>query len=91
MKNFTAALWAETLKMRRSKVPFFIWMGFSVAPLIAGLFMIIMKDPDAAKSMGLIGSKAQIMTGTADWVTFFSVITQAVAVAGAILFAILTA
>ncbi|MFN8435535.1 MAG: ABC transporter permease [Anaerolineales bacterium] len=90
MKNFTAALWAETLKMRRSKVPFFIWMGFSVAPLIAGLFMIIMKDPDAAKSMGLIGSKAQIMTGTADWATFFSVITQAVAVAGAILFAILT-
>ncbi|MFN8435694.1 MAG: ABC transporter permease [Anaerolineales bacterium] len=90
MKNFTSALWAETLKMRKSRVPFFIWLGFSVAPLIAGLFMIIMKDPEAAKSMGLISSKAQMLAGTADWTTFFSVITQAVAVAGAILFAILT-
>lgn len=90
MKNFTSALWAETLKMRRSKVPFFIWLGFSVAPLIAGLFMIIMKDPEAAKNMGLISAKAQMLAGTADWATFFSVIAQAVAVAGAILFAILT-
>lgn len=90
MKNFTSALWAETLKMRKSRVPFFIWLGFSVAPLIAGLFMIIMKDPEAARSMGLISSKAQMLAGTADWTTFFSVITQAVAVAGAILFAILT-
>lgn len=90
MKNFTSALWAETLKMRKSRVPFFIWLGFSVVPLIAGLFMIIMKDPEAAKSMGLISSKAQMLAGTADWTTFFSVITQAVAVAGAILFAILT-
>lgn len=90
MKNFTSALWAETLKMRKSRVPFFIWLGFSVVPLISGLFMIIMKDPEAAKSMGLISSKAQMLAGTADWTTFFSVITQAVAVAGAILFAILT-
>jgi ABC-2 type transport system permease protein len=90
MKNFTSALWAETLKMRRSQVPLFIWIGFSVAPLIAGLFMIIMKDPEAAKSMGLISAKAQMLAGTADWPTFFSVVTQAVAVAGVILFAILT-
>jgi ABC-2 type transport system permease protein len=90
MKNFTSALWAETLKIRRSQVPLFIWIGFSVAPLIAGLFMIIMKDPEAAKSMGLISAKAQMLAGTADWPTFFSVVTQAVAVAGAILFAILT-
>lgn len=90
MKNLTSALWAETLKMRRSKVPFFIAAGFSVAPLIAGLFMIIMKDPEAARGMGLISAKAQLMAGSADWATFFGVITQAVAVAGGILFAILT-
>jgi len=90
MKHYTAALWAEALKMRRSKVPFFITLGFSVVPLIAGLFMIILKDPEAAKSMGLISTKAQLLAGTADWVTFFSIISQAVAVGGAILFAILT-
>jgi ABC-2 type transport system permease protein len=91
MKNLSSALWAETLKVRRSKVPFFTALGFSMAPLVGGLFMIILKDPEAAKSMGLISTKAQLMAGTADWPTFFNILAQAVAVGGAILFAIITA
>ena len=50
--------------------------------------MIILKDPEAAKSMGLISTKAQITAGTADWPSFFSLITQGTAIAGAFLFAI---
>lgn len=90
MNPLPSALWTEALKMRRSKVPFFITLGFSIAPLVGGLFMIIMKDPAAAKDMGLISAKAQLTTGSADWVTFFEFLAQAVAVGGAILFAILT-
>ncbi len=90
MKNFTSTLWAEALKMRRSRVPYFIALGFSIAPLMGGLFMIILKDPVAAKDMGLISAKAQLTAGTADWVTFFNILGQAVAIGGAILFAILT-
>jgi ABC-2 type transport system permease protein len=91
MNNFLPALWAETLKMRRSKVPLFTALGFSVIPLVGGLFMIILKDPDAARSMGLISAKAQLVAGVADWPTFFGILAQAVAVGGAILFAIVTA
>jgi ABC-2 type transport system permease protein len=91
MNNFLSALWAETLKIRRSKVPFFTALGFSIVPLVGGLFMIILKDPEAAKSMGLISAKAQLMAGVADWLAFFNIIAQAVAVGGAILFAIVTA
>ena len=91
MNNFLAALWAETLKARRSKVPLLTALGLSIAPLVDGLFMIILKDPDAARSMGLISAKAQIMVGTADWPTFFNVLAQAVAVGGTVVFAILTA
>ncbi len=91
MKNFTSAFWAETLKFRRSKVPIFAAFGFSIAPLVGGLFMIILKDPEGAKNMGLISTKAQLMAGTADWATFFNILAQAVAVGGAILFAIITA
>lgn len=90
MTGFTSALWAETLKMIRSKVPLFCAVGFSMAPLAGGLFMIILKDPQAARSMGLISTKAQIMAGTADWPAFFNLLTQAVAAGGAILFAIIT-
>lgn len=90
MNSFSSALWTETLKMRRSKVPLFTSVGFSFSALVDGLFMIIMKDPEAARKMGLISAKAQLLAGTADWPTFFSVLAQAVAVGGAILFAIIT-
>ncbi len=89
--NLTSAVWAEALKMRRSMVPLFTALGLSLAPVVDGLFMIILKDPEAARSMGLIGSKAQLVAGVADWPTFFNVLGQAVAVGGAIVFAIITA
>lgn len=90
MTNFRAALWAETLKARRSKVMLFTSIGFFILPLVGGLFMIILKDPEAAKSMGLISTKAQIVGGSADWPSFFSMITQGTAIAGAFIFAIVT-
>ena len=90
MNTFAGALWTETLKMRRSKVPLFTAIGFSVIPFIGGLFMVILKDPEAAKSMGLISTKAQLLAGVADWPTFFGILAQATAVGGAILFSIIT-
>lgn len=89
--NFSSALWAETLKLRRSKVPLFTAIGFSMAPLFGGLFMIILKDPEAARSMGLISAKAQLAAGTAEWATLFNMLAQATAVGGAIVFGIFTA
>jgi ABC-2 type transport system permease protein len=91
MKSFASALWSETLKLRRSKVPLFTSIGFSFAALMDGLFMIIMKDPEAARKMGLISTKAQVLAGVADWPTFFNVLGQAVAMGGGILFAIIAA
>lgn len=90
MNGFLPSLWAETLKMRRSKVPLFTAIGFSIVPLVGGLFMIILKDPAAARSMGLISAKAQLVAGVADWPTFFGILAQAVAVGGGILFAVIT-
>lgn len=90
MNNFSSALWAETLKVRRSQVPLFSALGFSLAPFMGGLFMIILKDPEAARAMGLITAKAQLVAGVADWPTYFNILAQAVAVGGAILFAIIT-
>ena len=90
MKTFLSALYAESLKALRSKVPLFTTLGFLIAPLIGGLFMIILKDPEAAKSAGLISMKAQLTAGVADWPTFFNMLAQATAIGGAIVFAIVT-
>lgn len=90
MNPFFSALYAESLKAFRSKVPLFTTLGFLILPMIGGLFMIILKDPEAAKSMGLIGTKAQLTAGVADWPTFFTLLAQGTAVGGAIIFAIVT-
>ena len=91
MNGFLPALWAESLKARRSNVPLIASLGLTLAPLMDGLFMFIMKDPARAREMGLLSVKAQLVMSVADWVTFFNVLTQAMAVGGAIVFSILTA
>lgn len=91
MKKFQSALWAETLKARRSKVPLLAAMGFTLAPLMDGLFMFIMKDPERAREMGLLSVKAQMAMSTAEWTTFFEVLSQATAIGGVIVFSIVTA
>ena len=53
--------------------------------------MIILKDPDRARQLGLLGPKAQLFGGTADWPSILGLLSQAVAVGGAVLFAFLTA
>jgi ABC-2 type transport system permease protein len=91
MNAFTSAFWAEALKARRSKVFWLIAAGISILPLVDGFFMVILKDPEQARQMGLIGAKAQLTAGTADWSTFFYVLLIGTAVGGSILFAFLTA
>jgi ABC-2 type transport system permease protein len=86
-----AALWAELLKARRSRVPWLTALGFSLAPLVDGLFMVILQDPERAAAMGLISAKAQLTVGVADWPTFLGVLAQATAVGGTVLFSLVTA
>ena len=91
MTGFFAALRVEGLKTRRSPVPLLTALGFSLAPLIGGLFMYIMADPGRAQRMGLIGQKAQLAGGTADWPAYWALLAQAGTVGGFVLFAFVVA
>ena len=91
MKAFLSAFWAEALKARRSKVSLLTVAAFLIFPIIDGLFMFILKDPERARGMGLISVKAQITAGVADWPTYFQVLLLGTAIGGAILFAFTTA
>jgi ABC-2 type transport system permease protein len=86
-----AAIGTELLKARRSPVPWGVAVAFTIAPLVMGLFMLILENPELARSVGLLGAKAQLAAGTADWPTYLSMLGQAITVAGAVLFAFLTA
>jgi ABC-2 type transport system permease protein len=88
---YLAALWAEALKARRSLVPWLTALGCSLAPLGGGFIMFILQDPVRARTMGIISAKAQITAGTADWPTFWGLLAQTIALAGAVVFAFVAA
>lgn len=89
MHGLTDALWIEGLKTRRSKMPLVTLLAFALVPLTSGLFMMIIKDPEWARSSGVISTKAQITAATADWPAYFDMLSQAVAIGGIILFGLI--
>ena len=91
MTNFRQALWVELLKARRSRMPLLTALGFALAPLAGGFFMIVLKDPALARRMGMISAKAQIVAGSADWPTYLSLLAQATALGGFMLFSLIAA
>lgn len=61
------ALAAESVKLRRPRLPWITAIGFTLATVVSGLFTYIAQDPDRARSLGLAGAKAQMAGITADW------------------------
>jgi ABC-2 type transport system permease protein len=90
MSPIPQALWVELLKARRSRMPLLTALGFSLAPFAGGFFMIVMKDPDLARRLGMISAKAQIVAGAADWPTYLGLLAQATAIGGFILFSFIS-
>jgi len=89
MKYFLTTLHTEGLKIIRSKVIWVIAAAFSIAPLMAGFFMFVLKDPELAKSAGLVGAKAQI-AGDANWQSYLDLHAQMIAVGGIFVFGFVT-
>ena len=81
-----AALWVEFQKVRHSKTVWISALAFSLVTFIAGLFMFILKDPELARRLGLVGAKAQILGGSADWPSFFNLVLLMVSVGGLVIF-----
>jgi ABC-2 type transport system permease protein len=91
VNGVAAALRVETLKARRSLAPALTALAFAIAPLVGGLFMYILADPDRARRLGLIGQKAQLAGGGSDWPAYFAFLSQAATVGGFVLFAFVVA
>jgi ABC-2 type transport system permease protein len=91
VSGFPAALYGELLKARRSRVPLVTVLGFSLAPIAAGVFLFILQNPQRARAWGLLGAKAQLTLGAADWPTLIGFLSQATAVGGLVVFAFVAA
>jgi ABC-2 type transport system permease protein len=84
--DLSAALGAEALKVRRSRVPWATAGAMVLAGLVSAFFLFVLQDPGRARSLGLLGAKAQLAGGTPDWAGAFSLAAQVVAVGGLIVF-----
>lgn len=91
MNPVAAAISAELLKARRSLVPWLAAASLSLGPCMAGLFMYVLADPERARRMGLVGTKARLAAGAADWPAFLGLIAQVMAAGGLIVIGIVTA
>jgi ABC-2 type transport system permease protein len=85
MNNVHQAVWVEVLKARRSRMPLLTALGTLLVPVVGGFFMIVLKDPELARRVGLISAKAQITVGVADWPSYLGFLSLASAIGGVIL------
>jgi ABC-2 type transport system permease protein len=86
LNELIPALRVEYMKMCRSKTLWMTVFAFILATGIGGLFMYILKDPERARQMGIIGAKAQVFGGTADWPSFFNFMLLLASIGGLIIF-----
>jgi ABC-2 type transport system permease protein len=81
-----AALHVEFQKVRHSKILWISALVFLLLISIGGLFMFILKDPEQARNLGLVGTKAQLFGGSADWPGFFNLMQLMAGIGGLVIF-----
>jgi ABC-2 type transport system permease protein len=82
MNTLANSVWIETRKVLRSRVPFFTALGFLIMPFIGALLIFIYKDPQLARQLGLLGAKANLVVGSADWPGYLTLLIEFTALGG---------
>lgn len=89
MKNIDTAIWAEYMKIRKSKILFATIAVFTIIPLMIGLMMFVAKNPEVASKLGMIGTKSK-MFGENDWTGYLALLSQLLASVGLLGFGFVT-
>ncbi|MBA4851984.1 ABC transporter permease [Emticicia sp. BO119] len=86
MKYQIRAFQAEIIKNRNSNMLWGTFIAFGIAPVIGGVFILIIQDTDALAKAGSLALKANAMNFEANWKSYMGLLTQAVAVGGVLVF-----
>jgi ABC-type transport system involved in multi-copper enzyme maturation permease subunit len=91
MKSIAVTLWAEILKVRKSKVFWLSMVFFVFVSFIMGLMMIIQQHPEISQKLGLIGTKALMLRfGEPNWSNYLALLLQGIGAIGLIGFGFIT-
>ena len=89
MNLWMGAFRAEGRKALTSPVPWVTGLAVLLFPVIGVGFMLIVQDPEGAKALGIIGTKAKLSGLSADWPSYLGFINQAMTVGFLLLEALL--
>ncbi|MHB1277682.1 MAG: ABC transporter permease [Bacteroidia bacterium] len=86
MKQQLNALHAEFLKNRYANILWATFIAFGIAPLMGGVFILILQDTEAMAKTGGLAAKTQAMNFEANWKSYLGLLTQAIGVGGVLVF-----
>ncbi len=86
MNQQIQALQVEFIKNKYSNILWVTFIAFGLAPVMGGVFILIVQDPEALTKAGGLATKAQAMHFEASWTSYFGVLTQAIGVGGVLVF-----
>lgn len=86
MKKQLDALRAEFIKNKYANILWVTFIAFGLAPVMGGIFMLIIRDPEALARAGGLSMKIKMMNVSADWNSYFMVLKQAIGVGGVFVF-----
>jgi len=89
MKKITICTLIEGKKLFHSRIPLMTTLALMLVPFFGGFFMFVLKDPGLAQKLGFISTKAQIV-GDANWTSYLSLLAQAIAIGGLLVFGFIT-
>ena len=81
----------EFIKLRRSVVPWITLAVMLAGPWVLALFMWIIREPERAASLGLLGTKANLAGLEATWPAFGNYVSVLVGAAGMLVLAFVVA
>jgi hypothetical protein len=70
--SYVTLVSTELLKLRRTRIPWVLALIYGLAPLMLGLMLLVLKDPELGSRLGLVTAKAQLTIGAADWPTYLT-------------------
>jgi len=83
MKGLSVAIWAESLKVRRSAILWITLAVFAFIAIMIGLFVYLAQHPELIGNSAILSVKTSVLS-VADWSAYFNLLQQMIAVLGMI-------
>ncbi|MDR0364676.1 MAG: ABC transporter permease [Bacteroidales bacterium] len=91
MNSLIKALKAEIIKNKNSNITWITFAAFALAPVMGGIFMLILRDSNDLAKTSTLSAKMEFMNVAANWDSYLNILSQAVGVGGIIVFGFIAA